>query len=265
MRVYLLSCLTLVFALAVTGCSEDTSDSGTTPSEAGMGDPVLVEYLQTQFGLRMTGFDQNAEFVVDEHGDAVLESEFTFEVNGLGARKMYLEEVLPAAEEGGGIILGVEDIESGDMRYFDYNPTENYVLFSYDTEAPDAPDGYYERGAAVRANEDGTYTVWYFDESVTGERVDEERVDEVTVANGYEALRIVEQYNEFSTISPHIMLTAVAVGHTETPEARIPIDCNDTAPGPPVCSLFKEFCDCVACATIAKGGQDCGLCPELSP
>jgi hypothetical protein len=82
------------------------------------------------------------------------------------------------------------------------------------------------------------------------------------VPNGFEALKLVEQYNAFKTISPYILLTAVAVGHTSTPEARVPTKCSDTAATPVVCDIFKEFCDCAACLVLNRKGA-CSQCPKL--
>lgn len=83
-----------------------------------------------------------------------------------------------------------------------------------------------------------TYDVWAFD----GDTMD----TLTTVNNGFEALRLVEEYNEFTEISPFILLTAFAVAHGPAPEARaadIPIS-NGVAGATAVCDIFKELCDC---------------------
>ncbi|MGB1014879.1 MAG: hypothetical protein ACPG4T_12145 [Nannocystaceae bacterium] len=103
-------------------------------------------------------------------------------------------------------------------------------------------------------NPDGTYDVWAFD----GDNMDQF----VTVENGYRALKIVEEYNEFKEISPFILLTGFAVAHTALPEARLPIYCTDTAETPPVCDIFREFCDCAACLVLEREGA-CEPCPDL--
>lgn len=102
-------------------------------------------------------------------------------------------------------------------------------------------------------NPDDTYDVWAFD----GEAMDQF----LTVSNGHEALKLVEEYNDFKTISPYIMM-AIAAAHTTLPEARVPMACGDTAMSPPVCEIFKEFCDCAACLVLDRQGA-CDLCPEL--
>lgn len=222
------------------------------------GDPELAQHLKDTFGIRLIGSNVDPNFYVDEDGDGIFTAEFAIDVEGLGARDLLVEEVVFSAAAGGGVCLYIEDIETGASRYFDFNTTDNYILFSQDLRAPDDPE-FVERGAAVGRNPDGTYTVWTFDDEVDGGRE-----DETTVATGYDALRLMEEYTDFNSIDPHIMLAAVAIGHTPVPEARVPVNCDSgsLALRPSVCSLFKEFCDCAACATLDRDG-DCHLCPEL--
>jgi len=105
---------------------------------------------------------------------------------------------------------------------------------------------------------DETYDVWAFD--------GETKEQYLTVPNGYEALKVVEAYNEFKTISPHILLMAIAAAHTPVPEARLQVTCNTgldrVAASTPVCDIFKEFCDCAACLVLDRNGA-CDRCPEL--
>lgn len=263
----LLFCMPLcVFVLSTAGCQSDSDTGGSKdtrerlPGVPTEGDPELVEYLKDNFGIRLTGLEDAADFFIDEDGDAIATSEFAIDIEGLGTRRLLMEEIIFSAADGGGICLYIEDVATGASRYFDFNPTDNYIQFSQDLRGPDDPE-LVERGAAVGRNPDGTYTVWTFDDEVAGGRL-----NETTVATGYEALRLVEKYNDFNTIEPHIMLAAVAFGHTGVPEARVAVQCESgdlsEALRPSICSLFKEFCDCAACATLGKGGN-CHLCPEL--
>ena len=72
-------------------------------------------------------------------------------------------------------------------------------------------------------NPDDTYDVWAFD----GDDMDQY----LTVPNGYEVLKLVEQYNDFKSISPYLLLTAFAAAHGPQHEARGGLICQWNTPG----------------------------------
>ena len=230
------SCLTMVAALSACsgGGASDTVDTG--------GDQTLAGYLKDKWGIVVSGFDGYV-FLVGDDGTQLLADDGVITVDGLGSQEVSTETIISPASQGGQISFFVSNADLSDERYFLFDQVENYVTI-----------GDLTRGVAVSKNPDDTYDVWAFD----GEAMDQFS----TVANGYEALKLVEEYNDFKTISPYIMLMAIAAAHTTLPESRIPMTCGDTALSPPVCEIFKEFCDCAACLVLDRRGA-CDLCPEL--
>lgn len=230
------ACLVLVAALG--SCSgggpEDTAETA--------GDQSLAEHLKVNWGIAVDGFSVDA-FIVDDDGTQVLFDDGVITVDGLGSQEVSTQTVIDPAASGGQVTFFVANADLSEERYFLFDQVENYVTI-----------GDLTRGVAVSKNPDDTYDVWAFD----GEAMDQFS----TVANGYEALKLVEEYNDFKTISPYIMLMAIAAAHTTLPESRIPMTCGDTALSPPVCEIFKEFCDCAACLVLDRRGA-CDLCPEL--
>lgn len=151
--------------------------------------------------------------------------------------------IVSSAQDGGDTTLFVSLPDLADERYFLYDLDQNYITI-----------GDLEQGAAVSRNPDGSYELWTF--------VGETNDNFLTVPNGFEALKVVEQYNSFKGISPYILLTAFAFAHHSTFEARSPMPCGDTAATPVVCDIFKESCDCAACSVLNKAGA-CDQCPNL--
>lgn len=248
----------MALTLCVTAACSDPEPTKKTVTISGISDPSLITFLKDTYGLTLTGLEETAEFELAPNGDLLVEDEFTISVDGLGSRELYMYEEIYSAAEGGGVLLLLEDTATGDYRYFEYNPSDNYLRFSQ-TAAGD-PRTFPERGATVQGNADGSYTVWTFDDSKSFDRENEQRA-----ANGYEAMKLVEQYNDFASITPHIMLAAFAFGNTHVPEPRSTADCGNTeaAARPPVCTLFKEFCECVACSTLGRTAETCAQCPKL--
>ena len=233
-----ISCLTLSVALAACGGAADTDDGA---SDTG-GDQTLAEYLKSNWGIVVSDFDVDT-FIVDDDGTQTLIDDGVITVEGLGSQELSTMTIIDPVASGGQVSFFVSNTDLSDERYFLFDPVENYVTI-----------GDLTRGVAVSKNPDSTYDVWAFD----GDAMDQF----LTVPNGYEALKLVEQYNDFKTISPYIMLMALAAAHTTVPEARTPTSCGDTAASPPVCEIFKEFCDCAACLVLDRM-DTCDLCPDL--
>ena len=239
------SCLAVVAALSACsgGGAADTDDTGGASGTVDTGgDQTLAGYLKDKWGIAVSDFSVDV-FLVGDDGTQVLVDDGVITVDGLGSQEVSTETIISPASQGGQISFFVSNADLSDERYFLFDQVENYVTI-----------GDLTRGVAVSKNPDGTYDVWAFD----GDAMDQF----LTVPNGYEALKLVEQYNDFKSISPYIMLMAFAVAHTTVPEARIPTACGDTAVSPPVCETFKEFCDCAACLVLDRQGA-CDPCPQL--
>jgi len=191
----------------------------------------------------LSQFD-NADLLVGDDGTQLFIDEGVITVEGLGSQEVSTEVIVSPVSQGGQVSLFVSNLDLSDERYFLFDEVENYITI-----------GDLTRGVAVSKNPDDTYDVWAFD----GEAMDSFS----TVPNGYEALKLVEQYNEFKTISPYLLLTAFAAAHSTRLEARGGLICQwNTAAAPPICEIFKEFCDCAACLVLDRQGA-CDLCPEL--
>jgi hypothetical protein len=187
---------------------------------------------------------RQAEVLVGEDGTQVHSDDGVITVEGLGEYEVSTETIISPASQGGQVSFFVSNIDLSDQRYFLYDQVENYITI-----------GDLTRGVAVSKNPDNTYDVWAFD----GDAMDSFQ----TVPNGYEALKVVEQYNDFKTLPPYLLLTAFAAAQNATPEARVGLFAKpNTAAPPPVCEIFKEFCDCAACLVLDRQGA-CDLCPNL--
>jgi len=230
------SSMLLVAALAA--CSENVADTG------GGTDQTVADYLQKTWGIAFSQFD-NRDILVGDDGTQVLTDDGVITVEGLGEYEVSTETIISPTSQGGQVSFFVSNLDLSDERYFLYDQVENYITI-----------GDLTRGVAVSKNPDDTYDVWAFD----GEAMDSFS----TVPNGYEALKLVEQYNEFKTLPPYLLLTAFGAAHNATPEARgtIPVGVQNTAAPAPVCEIFKEFCDCAACLVLDRQGA-CEPCPNL--
>lgn len=211
-------------------------------SGCGGRDDQVPAYLKNTWGIELSGF--TGDFEVANDGTQTYSGSARITVDGLGASNIQTQTLVSPMSQGGDTTLFVSNSDGSQERYFLYALAQNYITIG-DTK---------DKGVAVSKNGDGTYEVWAFD----GGNKDQF----LTVPNGYEALKLVEQYNEFKTISPYILLAAFAVAHTSPPEARTPSSCTNTAATPVVCELFKEFCDCAACLVLKRQGA-CTLCPKL--
>jgi len=245
--------MSVTLSLGAAGCSGSTgvteSDAGSSSgneSETGSSSGEsndLPEYLADNWGIRLFDFDADV-FDVDEDGRQTIFDDGRIEVEGLGSWEVSLMTIVDPASLGGQTSIFVSNLDLTEERYFLFDPVENYITI-----------GDLTKGVAVSKNPDTTYDVWAFD----GDTMD----TLTTVDNGFEALKLVEEYNEFTEISPFILLTAFAVAHGPPPEARaadVPV--TSVAGATPVCDIFKEFCDCAACLVLEREGA-CDLCPEL--
>lgn len=213
-------------------------------SNCGDDNPV-PDYLKKTWGIQLSGF--TGDFAVAADGTQTFSSTGKITVDGLGSNDITSTTIVSPMAQGGDTTLMVANLDGSDERYFLYDQVQNYITI-----------GDYTKGVAVSKNPDNTYEVWVFNDATKKDQ-------DVTVPNGYEALKLVEQYNGFKTISPYLLLTAFASAHSSTPEAR----CSSygwppysTASPQAVCGIFKEFCDCAACLVLNRKGA-CGKCPQL--
>ena len=230
--------------VAVIACTKAINDNEPPP-----GDPELIAYLDEEWGIRFfrtyweTGTEKGGEFTF-----MVVQAE----VDGLGSRELEIEEVNYTDEPDGIIEYMIADVQTDEDRFFTHNTVENYISFSDPEE---------QRGVYVSGNTDGTYEIWTYDD-VAGEE------DRQTVPDGYQALRVVEEYSAFKDAPPHVLLMAFAMAQSSPPENRVSVECTaqltdyDQAPAPAPCDLFKEFCECAACLVLEREGA-CEPCPDL--
>lgn len=212
-------------------------------SNSSAGDPVLAEYLKSTWGITLTGF--TGDFNASADGTQVYDGTGKITVDGLGTSDIATQTIVSPVAQGGDTTLFVRNTDGSGERYFLYDQVQNYITI-----------GDLTKGVAVSKNPDSTYDIWAFN----GDNKDQF----LTAPNGFEALKIVEQYNEFKSISPYILLTAFASAHATGPAARFTLRCavSNTAAVPPVCDIFKEFCDCAACLVLNRKGA-CSQCPKL--
>jgi len=208
---------------------------------AGEPNPV-PEYLKNTWGIRLSGF--SGDYEVGGDGTQIYTSTGKTSVDGLGEKEVLVQTTVQPVAQGGEVVAYVSNPDGSEERYF-----------VYDQSRSDIEIGSPAQGVAVALNPDGTYQVWTYARNG--------KEGELQVPNGFEALKIVAQYNELKTISPYIFLTAFALAHTSAPEARAPNSAESNAAATPVvCELFKEFCDCAACLVLNRQGT-CARCPKL--
>lgn len=251
--VSLASALTLLSGCSGDGAAETgDTDGGGTGSMTGETDTGgQAADLWDAWGIRVHGFEDDGYFDVDADGVQTFIGDGTIEVEGLGTWPISTTSIVEPMAMGGTTSIFVSNADLSEERYFLYDPVQNYITI-----------GDFTKGVAVSKNPDGSYDVWAFD----GDAMD----TTTTVPNGFEALKIVEQYNEFKQISPFILLTAFVAAHNPTPEPRCisyqegyqVSDAKFRAETPPVCGIFKEFCDCGACLVLDRQGA-CDACPQL--
>lgn len=195
-------------------------------------------------GLSITGFEEfasSAEYLDD--GTVELFGDASVTIDGKGTHQVTVAEYVDAVANGARETLFVTDDTDGTERVFHYEPDDNAVVI-----------GDAEGGVFVFQNPDGSYDV------VTATFDAPASEDTYVHANdGYEAYQIVKDYNELTTSSPHSILLAYGLALTAAPESRDSGADGTGATPPVVCSVFKAFCDCVACDFSGRG-TSCELC-----
>jgi hypothetical protein len=243
--------LTIGILVAVAGAFAACEYEPAMSSDTGPQQPVapIVSYLKDTWGISIVVLESSG---VDEQDDGTLTTEalVRIHVDGLGAKELATNTVIISDEFGNNTSFFVSRPDGTDERYFLYDLENRYVTIG------NAID---DKSVIVSANGDGTYQV----DTALGE----EWTTIATSVSGAEAMRTVAKYNEYTSIPPHVLLTAFAVAHTPTSlDTRNPINCNDntvmnqhTAAPPAVCGIFKEFCDCAACLVLDRPGA-CDAC-----
>lgn len=245
--------LLAISVAALAGACTDDDDPANAPVDLPPRDPALADFLEDEFGLVITASgDTDPQFFQDVDGFLVGRTIVRVELEGHDSRTIQIDQRIEPAAAGGEIFVQVQEVEGGAQRFFLYDFDEGYIVFGQDVD-DDA-----SRGVGVQRNPDGTYDVWSFDDTVS------DRTETEVVADGFTAMRRVEAVNGFAALPPHIIMTAYALGQTEAPEARTPINSakDNVAFTPAACSIFKAFCDCVACRILERDGG-CALCPAL--
>ena len=236
-----------VLFVSLAGCSASEDQS----SESGEieGPAHLEEYLKATWGITVEGFYEFQTLNINDDGSSDATAYGIITVEGLGSREIDMWQIQDSLADGGATTLFLTDVETGDERYFLYDQVQNYITI-----------GDLTKGVAVSRNPDDTYEVWTFDGD------DQDQL--LTVDDGYEALKLVEQYNGFTGISPHVLLSAFVLALSPGDlEARLdgasePNDGSQVASDPAVCALFEEFCVCAACLVLDRAGA-CEPCPDL--
>ena len=248
----------LLALLLVAGCSDDNGDTtsgtdgadstaadSTAGADAAANNPVPA-YLKDTWGLTVSGLDNwEKSLIKDKDGTITMSDNAFIEIDGLGKFELNLNEVIIEEAGSTSITFSVTDVKSNEESYFLYDVKNNYVTI-----------GSGEKGVSLSKLQDGTYEVFPYDAKGGFGKA-------VKAKDGLAALKLVEQYNEFKTIPPQVLLMAFAVAHTATWDGRTPVACElAAAETTPVCTLFKGFCECAACLVLDKKGK-CKQCPGL--
>ena len=233
----------------------------------------------TERGYAITDFDEwgdsarrMADGAIEYSGVATVTLRHT-EVHRVDA----LAIVDPLAR-GGRRMLGTSDLTTGDERVFAFDVEEDAIVF-----------GDFDGGVFVAANGDGTYGVY------TGSFVGRIDDDAIQLADdGYEAWKLVQEYNQFSDTSRHALTLAFAMALQPLVPARSLQMCaaphcggsstqvrvfDESAPGAGVsgygvdkstggdpvsgrriCDTFEAFCLCLACEISAEREDACLPC-----
>ena len=204
--------------------------------------PETIAYLADTWGIRITGYEDWEQYEQDD-GSVYGGGTATITVEGLGAQEVMTDTLIISDEFGTNTSFFVALPDGSEERYFLYDRENNYVTIG---------DAVGERSVIVSSNADGTYDVDL--------AIGEDWQSEGTGLTGAEALEIVKTHNEYTSITPHILLMAFAAAHTPSSlEVRLPIICTDTSATPEVCTIFREFCDCIACDVLDRPGV-CDAC-----
>ena len=249
LRVTLTSAL-LAAALTTAGCG-DSADSADDGQWLVLTDDPILE--SAALGVTVTLTPDSAQvFGYNDDGSITFDVEGVVALAGSESRHVAVTEDLENVASGARQTLITEDLATGEVRWFHYDPGDNAVVIG---------DEY--GGVFVFQNPDGTYDVVT---SLFDDPVDE--ADYQFADDGYAAWELVQQYNEFQTTSKFSLLMAYAMAQapalaTRSIQACV-YPCNYTrATAPAVCQTFKAFCDCVACHA-AGAGENCDLCAPPS-
>ncbi len=242
MRHSTIALLALLAAPLGLGCAEDEAS----------GDPA-TNYLASTWGITTSGFEgwDGTQFVIEDDGIAVATGEGTIHVEGLGSQTLRIEEQVEPQSLGGQTTVFIAEQEGEqDEIYLVYDPVLGRLGFGDET---------IEMG--VDAQPDGSFRVWRYRVATMVEETIVERTDALgsyqhVLANG-----------GLEGDSPYLLLMAFALGQSPVYEARGILGhgyVDEAGASTPVaCTLFRTFCDCVAC--YALDGAGCAACPTLEP
>ena len=229
---------------ACQGAGSPDGNGDPTQGSAFKGDPELIAHLEETWGITIEGYDDWEQFEQDD-GGMYGGGTATITVEGLGSQELRTDTVVVSDELGTNTSFFVALPDGSEERYFLYDIDNNYVTIG---------DAVGERSVIVSSNSDGTYDVDL--------AIGEDWQSEGTGLTGAEALEIVKTHNEYTTITPHILLMAFAAAHTpSTLEVRSSflVGKANVSASPEVCTIFREFCDCIACDVLDRPGV-CDAC-----
>lgn len=210
-----------------------------------------VTVINEELGIRISDADEWGQSARYLRGGIIemYDPSITVEVDGLGSHEMGIYSQYEDETRGGGAYTEVTDVATGESRYVYYMP-------QYSAVAIGDEDG----GVMVMANPDGSYDVTTMQNfQPFGDEYDH-------AEDGLAALTLVEEYNDFSSLSDFMLITMYAQGQGAGPEFRNYNDVQtgvETARTPAVCTLFQEFCECTVCKVVGQTGGACTGCPDL--
>jgi len=134
----------------------------------------------------------------------------------------------------GGILNLFVDSDGTPTSRFAFNPASNTLGLSGGTTV------------LITRNPDGSYTI-----------------DGQTVPNGKAAVALLRTKPAYQNLPREHLLVAYSAAQASLPEVKVPTDCGQygthVATAPAVCTVFRDFCDCVAC-DVSGGGASCSKC-----
>ena len=138
------------------------------------------------------------------------------------------------ASQGGILNLFLESTGKT-TSHFAFNPASNTIGLSSDKDL-----------ILITRNPDGSYTV-------NGQ----------SAPNGKAAVALLKNMPAYKKLPLEHLLVAYSAAQSPLPDVKTPLDLGTgatrRATAPAVCTVFRDFCDCVAC-DVSGGGAACSQC-----
>lgn len=199
----------------------------------------FFKFKRHGLSVQKKGDGAQARVQTKANGNVRIEESTTVSLKGKGSRKMTAVVEDEPIAAGGRQTTTITDVPTGHATTFRYTPANNSITISDRSNR-----------VVVVQNPDHSYSV-----------------DGRPAANGKAAVALLRDKPAYRSANPHSVMLAYSYAHAPNAAAKNTQNCDlpdclphfNAAP-PAVCTLFNDFCECVACDKLGTD-ESCAACP----